>query len=191
MSGSKLPVARILGGRRPFLYTLGQQGVVYVETRMRTTALPVQPRTLDRLDHVCIDHDLKAVALWADLKAQLCNCRGSRWLWIGRTRAHRPSECTSARPQTDSWLPFLPDAYFELIYPNGDVQCVLVEIEVGTQTLRNFGRKMLAFELALDDGVFRRHFNANSSRPWCRRSRNAASRRCATWCRTIAAASTT
>ena len=21
------------------------------------------------------------------------------------------------------WLPFLPDAYFEVIYPNGDVQC--------------------------------------------------------------------
>jgi hypothetical protein len=56
------------------------------------------------------------------------------------------------------WLPFLPDAYFEVVYPNGDVQCVVVEIDMGTLTLRRFGRKVQAFETALDEGVFRRHF---------------------------------
>jgi len=61
-------------------------------------------------------------------------------------------------PQADYWLPFLPDAYFEVTYPNDDVQCVLVEIDMGTLTLRRFGRKVQAFETALDDQVFRRHF---------------------------------
>src|SRR6266849_2286998 len=32
----ELPVARVLGGRRPFLYSLGQQGVPFVETRVGT-----------------------------------------------------------------------------------------------------------------------------------------------------------
>ena len=59
---------------------------------------------------------------------------------------------------TQGWLPFLPDAYFEVTHPSGDVQCVLVEIDMGTLTLRRFARKVQAFEAALDDGVFRRHF---------------------------------
>jgi hypothetical protein len=58
----------------------------------------------------------------------------------------------------DYWLPFLPDAYFEVTYPNGDVQCALVEVDMGTLTLRRFARKVQAFETALDDDVFRRHF---------------------------------
>src|SRR5437588_11867867 len=58
----ELPVARVLGGRRPFLYALGRQGVAYVEQRLGTATLPVQPRRLDRLDHVFVEHDLKAAA---------------------------------------------------------------------------------------------------------------------------------
>jgi hypothetical protein len=46
-----------------------------------------------------------------------------------------------------------------VVYPNGDVQCVIVEIDMGTLTLRRFARKVQAFETALDDDVFRRHFN--------------------------------
>ena len=38
------------------------------------------------------------------------------------------------------------------------VQVCLVEIDMGTLTLRRFGRKVQAFEAALDDGVFRRQF---------------------------------
>src|SRR5437868_5894833 len=52
----ELPVARVLGGRRPFLYTLGHQAVPLVEQRMGTAGQPVQPRRLDRLDHVFVDH---------------------------------------------------------------------------------------------------------------------------------------
>jgi hypothetical protein len=61
-------------------------------------------------------------------------------------------------PQADYWLPFLPDAYFKVIYPNNVVQAALVEIDMGTLTLRRFARKVQAFELALYEGLFERHF---------------------------------
>ena len=153
----ELPVARVLGGRRPFLYALGQQGVPIVEQRMGTALLPVQQRRLDRLDHVFIDHDLKAAALWANVKVALIRRGGCRWLWLGE-RELRARRMRVRSPQGDYWLPFLPDAYFEVIYPNDDVQAMLVEIDMGTLTLRRFARKVQAFEAALDDGVFRRHF---------------------------------
>ena len=153
----ELPVARVLGGRRPFLYTLGQQGVPLVERRAGTATLPVQPRRLDRLDHLFIDHDLKAAALWANVLAQLRGRRGCRWLWLGE-RELRARRMRVRSPQGNYWLPFLPDAYLEVHYPNGDIQCAVVEIDMGTLTLRRFGRKLQAFEAALEDQVYRRHF---------------------------------
>jgi hypothetical protein len=36
----ELPVARVLGGRRPFLYAIGQQAVPLVESRMGSWTLP-------------------------------------------------------------------------------------------------------------------------------------------------------
>ena len=117
----ELPVAGVLGGRRPFLYALGRQGVPSIEQRMGTAVLPVQPRRLDRLDHVFVDHDLKAAALWANVRAQLRARRGCGWLWIGE-RELRAKRIRVRAPRADYWLPFLPDGYFEVIYPNGDVQ---------------------------------------------------------------------
>jgi hypothetical protein len=150
----ELPVARVLGGRRPFLYSLGLQGVPYVEARMGTAVLPVQPRRLDRLDHVFVDHDLNAAALWANVRAELCDRGGCRWLWLGERelRARRMRVRNG-----EYWLPFLPDGYFEVTYPSGDVQCAVVEVDMGTLTLRRFARKIQAFELVLEDGVFQRH----------------------------------
>jgi hypothetical protein len=151
----ELPVARVLGGRRPFLYALGLQGVPCVEERIGTATLPVQPRRLDRLDHVFVDHDLKAAAPWANVRAQLRSRSGCRWLWIGER------ELRARRMRVrhgEYWLPFLPDGYFEVTYPNGDVQACLLEIDMGTLTLRRFARKVQAFETALEDEVFRRHF---------------------------------
>jgi hypothetical protein len=61
-------------------------------------------------------------------------------------------------PEHNSWLRFLPDAYFEVTYADGGIQCAILEIDMGPLTLRRFARKVRAFETALDDGVFRRHF---------------------------------
>jgi hypothetical protein len=68
--------------------------------------------------------------------------------------------------QGDYWLPFLPDGYFEIAYRNGDVQACLVEIDVGTLTLRRFARKIQSFETALDDEVFR-SLKAHLAEPSC------------------------
>src|SRR5919204_763449 len=43
-------------------------------------------------------------------------------------------------------------------YPDGRLQCALVEIDMGTLTLRRFARKVLAFETALARDVFYKHF---------------------------------
>ena len=153
----ELPVARALGGRRPFLYALGLQGVPCVEQRIGTAVLPVQPRRLDQLDHVFVDHDLKPAALWANVRTQLRSRRGCRWLWI-RERELRAKRMRVRAYDSGYWLPFLPDGYFEVTYPSGDVQACLVEIDMGTLTLRRFARKLQAFETTLDDQVFRRHF---------------------------------
>ena len=57
------------------------------------------------------------------------------------------------------WLPFLPDGAFEVIYRDGRVQYVLVEIDMGTLTLERFRRKVCAFEAFLARGGFERYFH--------------------------------
>src|SRR6266542_4105677 len=152
----ELPVARVLGGRRPFLYALGKQAVPLVESRLGTTTFAVQLRRLDRLDHVFVDHDLRAAAIWANLRAQLRNTN-QRLHWVSE-RELRARRMRVRAPRGDYWLPFLPDAYFEVAYTGEHVQCAIVEIAMGTLTLRRFRRMVHSFEAALYDGVFRRHF---------------------------------
>ena len=82
---------------------------------------------------------------------------GCRWLWLGE-RELRARRMRVRSPQGDYWLPFPAGCVPRVIYPNDDVQAVLVEIDMGTLTLRRFARKVQALETALDDGVFRRHF---------------------------------
>ena len=48
-------------------------------------------------------------------------------------------------PDGRYWLPVVPDGYFEVAYPNGNVQAALVEIDMGTLTLRRFRCKVQAF----------------------------------------------
>jgi hypothetical protein len=139
----ELPVARVLGGRRPFLYALGQPGVRFVEQRIGTAALPVQARRLDRLDHVFVDHDLQAAAFWANLAAQLRTFTPTvrRWTWLGE-RELRARRMRVRNPERGFWLPFLPDAYFEVVHADGRVQCAIVEVDMGTLTLRRFAREV-------------------------------------------------
>jgi hypothetical protein len=131
----------------------------FVEQRIGTAALPVQARRLDRLDHVFVDHDLQAAAFWANLAAQLQTFTPTvrRWTWLGE-RELRARRMRVRDPERGFWLPFLPDAYFEVTHADGKVQCAIVEVDMGTLTLRRFARKVRAFEAALEDGVFRRHF---------------------------------
>jgi hypothetical protein len=78
----------------------------------------------------------------------------SRWLPERELRARR---MRVRDPQGGRWLPFLPDAAFELRYPSGTVQCALLEVDMGTLTLSRFRRKLRAFELALAAGLVAEH----------------------------------
>jgi hypothetical protein len=157
----ELPVARIAGGRRPFLYALGKRGVPVAAAYFGQETAPVQRRRLDRLDDLFIEHDLKAAALWAHLRALLrhSRTRGLRWT---PERDLRARKARVRDPQTNRWLPFLPDAYFEVDYPDGTVQCCLLEIDMGSLTLARFRRKLSAFELYLAQGLFEKHFGRES-----------------------------
>jgi DNA-binding MarR family transcriptional regulator len=54
----ELPVARVLGGRRPYLYALGERGVPVVTALLPPGAPPVHRRRLDRMVDVFVDHEL-------------------------------------------------------------------------------------------------------------------------------------
>ena len=95
---------------------------------------------------------------------QLRGRRGCRWLWIGE-RELRAKRMRVRAHDTGYWLPFLPDAYFEVTYPNGDVQACLVEIDMGTLTMAYFGGTS----------------SVTISQSWCSRNQGDAPRRCATW----------
>jgi Replication-relaxation len=142
----ELPVARALGGSRPYLYTLGRRGVPIVGAMLGSGAAPVQRRRLDRLDDIFVDHDLKVAAFWANLVALLRARPARLQRWVSE-RALRARPVRVQDPRTQRWLPVLPDAAFEVIYPNRSVQHALLEVDMGTLTLARFRRKLRAFEL--------------------------------------------
>jgi hypothetical protein len=146
------PIARSLGGRRPHLYALGRGGEPVAAERLGGGAAPVRRRRLDRLDSLFVGHDLTIAAFWANLVATLRATRVAleRWLPERELRARR---MRVRDPRGGRWLPFLPDAAFELRYPSGAVQCGLLEVDMGTLTLPRTRRKLRAFELALAAGL--------------------------------------
>ncbi len=75
--------------------------------------------------------------------------RLGRWLPERELRARKVRVYD---PRTGWWLPVLPDAAFEVVYPDGCVQACLLEVDLGTLTLKRFRRKVRAFELDLAQG---------------------------------------
>ena len=53
-------------------------------------------------------------------------------------------------PQSQSRLPVLPDAVFDVAYPDGAVQYCLLDVDMGTLTLDRFRRKVRTFALYLE-----------------------------------------
>lgn len=151
------PVARVIGGRRPFLYALGSRAVPLVAARLQRSLDAVRRRRLDRLDALFLEHDLKTAALWAHLRALLPSRTVATLTWIPE-RDLRARRVRVRDPRTQGWLPVLADAYFRIDYATGAVQPCLVEIDMGTLTLARFRRKISAFEAYLAQGLFARHY---------------------------------
>jgi hypothetical protein len=148
----ELPVARAAGGRRPYLFALGRRGEPVVARRLGQSFTPVRRRRLDRLSGLFVDHDLQIATFWAHLVALLRPMRARLGRWLPE-RDLRARTMRVQDPRTGRWLPVLPDAAFEVVYPDGFVQTCLLEVDMGTLTLRRFRRKLRAFELALAAGL--------------------------------------
>jgi hypothetical protein len=152
----ELPVARTLGGSRPYLYTLGPRAVPVVGAMLGAGAAPVQRRRRDRIDDVFVEHDLRIAAFWANLVALLRARRARLRRWVAE-RTLRARQLRVEDPRTRRWLPVLPDAGFEVAYPDGSVQTALPEVDMGTLTLARFRRKVRVFELCARQGLAALH----------------------------------
>jgi Replication-relaxation len=151
----ELPVSRVIGGRRPFLYALSQRGLRLLDTGSTSQDAPPHRRRLDRTSELFVEHSLTVAAVWANVLALI----RLRPITLGGWVADRDLRARQLRvkdPAGGRWLPFLPDAYFELHYATGRVQCCLLEVDLGTHSLKAMRRKLRAFELFLAEGLFAR-----------------------------------
>jgi hypothetical protein len=160
----ELPVARVFGGRRPYLYALGRRGVGRVEAVLGGER-PVQRRRLERVDDLLTEHDLKAAALWAGLRTVVAATGLPGLRWEGE-REVRARGWTVKEPRVRRSIPVVPDAYCELTYPDGSVECVLVEVDMATLPLRRFRTKIAAFERFRDEGLFERRTGYEHFEVW-------------------------
>jgi len=151
----ELPVARVIGGRRPFLYALSLRGLRLLDARSTSHDAPPHRRRIDRTSELFVEHSLTVAAVWANVLALI----RPRPITLGDWVADRDLRARQLRVKDHAdgrWLPFLPDAYFELHYATGRVQCCLLEVDLGTHSLKAMGRKLRAFELFLAEGRFAR-----------------------------------
>lgn len=156
------PMAPSLGGQRPYLYMLGRPAVPHVEAHRKASGTTIHLRRVERLDPRSAEHDLQAAAFWANLCVASRSSR-LRGLWFVPERRLRARKLRVRDPQNERvWLPFLPDGYFELTYPNETVRCLLVETDTGSLSLERFARKVRAWEAFRDSGRFRKAFGSDS-----------------------------
>jgi Replication-relaxation len=175
------PAARAAGGSRPALWALGRGGLPVLARRDTETggSFPGRLR-LDRLRGRALGHDLVAAAFWAHLRVLLRGAPVRCWRWVSE-RDLRALGLRVRDPRTGWRLPFLPDGYAEIRYASaadteaglrvgpavggvgapaptagvldGAVQCLVVEVDMGTLPVTRFRRKARAFELAMRQGV--------------------------------------
>src|SRR5262249_52600790 len=93
--------------------------------------------------------------VWAHTKAALRGSRATAFRWLAE-RELRAREWWVEDPKTGRRIPVLPDGYLEIGLPGGGVHACLVEVDMGSQALAAFGRKVRAFEEWLRSGACER-----------------------------------
>ena len=149
----ELRVARALGGRRAFLYTLAERGQTYLAGQLASTATLPDPRRLDRLDDRFLEHDLRIGTLWAHMQALVRQEQFRACHWVPERDLHAQS-IKVMDPLTNRPIAVLPDGYVELERLDGSVWSAMVEIDMATLTLGQFRRKLRAFETYVTGGLF-------------------------------------
>ena len=145
------PVAPSIGGRCPLLYALATRGAPLVQARLGPGAARVRPVRFDEANvFATLKHDLRAAALRAGLHETLRGT-GVGLTWCAEHELAR-RELHAIDPRTGQRLAFRPDGYFELAYPDGRLQCSLLELDTGSVHLPDFARKVRAFETFLATG---------------------------------------
>ncbi len=152
----ELPVARVLGGRRAFLYTLSERGHRHVAGQSESSVALPEPRRLDRLDDRFMEHDLRIARLWAHLQALVRQGRFRACHWTPERDLHARG-IKVPDPKTGWSIPVLPDGYVELERADGSAWSAMVEIDMGTLTLGQFRRKVRAFQAFLATSAIQRH----------------------------------
>lgn len=154
----ELPVARVLGGRRAYLYTLGERGHRHVAGQVGSTIALPEPRRLDRMDDRFVEHDLRIARLWAHMEASVrqgqfrsCDLKPERDLHARDIKVPDPK---TGRP-----IAMLPDGYVELERLDSSLWSAMVEIDMGTLTLGRFRRKVRAFQVYVTTGQFQQHWH--------------------------------
>ncbi len=148
----ELPVARIIGGRRPYLYALSPHGLQALDSQPSSPEERRHRRRLDRTSELFVEHNLTIAAVWANVLALIRDRQITLGTWVPE-RELRARHLRVFDHHARRWLPFLPDGYFELHYASGRVQSCLLEVDLGTHAVQAIRRKLRAFELFLRTGL--------------------------------------
>jgi hypothetical protein len=157
----ELPVARQIGGRRPYLYALGRRAVPLVEALRPPDAPAVGVTRIDRTVDDRVDHDLLVAGVWANLVAALRGGRATSFRWFAE-RDLRARRWWVEDPKTGHRLPVLPDGCAVVGLPDGGVHACLFEVDMGSLTLARFARKVRALEAWLASGAAERALGCGS-----------------------------
>jgi len=156
-SCAELPRHPDRAGSPPTLWSLAPAGARYL-TDLRRPDLPPAPSSRPgRVSPLFLSHDLQAAWCWASLQALVHSGRIRRLRWLSEP-VLRSRHTYVTHPTTGRRLSVLPDAYIELTYADGQVQCAMLEIDMDTVTDDDFTDKLTALDRYRSGGHYQRDF---------------------------------
>jgi hypothetical protein len=145
-----LPAPRGYLGSVPDLFALGAEGRRLVTRRPQSTLRPSRANP-EELDVRFVRHELLIATVWAHLRALARTGRLRSCHWKPE-RVWRRSKLYVRQPTGGERLRVLPDGSAELAYPDGGTRLCAVEIDRGTLTNDDLGRKLRAWEAYVRGG---------------------------------------
>jgi hypothetical protein len=151
------------GGSHPQLLALDRLGVPIVAERLRVSATEVRRLAAPaKVGEAFLRHSLAISQAWAALKAATRNSEYALHRWVGEADLRssyghvRDPNAPHRRP-----IPVLPDAYFVLRRADDLARSYFLEVDLGTQVVERFRRRIRGFEL-YREGPFQRRFGGEA-----------------------------